>query len=64
MRAARPAAHAIGLSASRPYASNAISRPSAPLMPIDAVSRYCTCTQMNTRLYLAVERSANSQEYA
>ena len=51
--ARRPAGQKIGFRTIRPYAMNAMRRPSTPLMMMGGISRYLTCTQMNTRLSIA-----------
>src|ERR1700677_4551709 len=50
LRVRRPAIQKIGCRTIRPYAMNAMRRPSTPLKIMGATSRYLTCTQTNTRL--------------
>ena len=50
----------IGARTIRPYAMNAMRRPSTPLMTMGGISRYLTCTQMNTRLSIARTAAATT----
>src|ERR1700733_2301058 len=53
MRVWRRAGQRIGCRTIRPYAMNAMRRPSTPLKIMGVISRYLTCTQTNTRLSTA-----------
>src|SRR5688572_11165418 len=55
-----PAGQEIGFRTSRPYAMNAMRRPSTALMKMGGTSRYWTCTQMNTRLSIAKAAAATT----
>ena len=58
-----PAGQEIGFRTIRPYAMNAISRPSTTHMTMVAVSRYLTCTPMNTRLSTARSAAATTESF-
>ena len=47
------AGQTIGFRTIRPYAMNAMTRPSTPLKMMGVISRNLTCTPMNTRLSIA-----------
>ena len=49
----RAAVQEIGARTIRPYAMNAMRSPRPALMTMDVISRYLTCTPMNTRLSAA-----------
>src|SRR4051794_31610163 len=50
----------IGLSTIRPYAMNAMRRPSTALMMMGVISRYLACTPTNTRLSIARTAAATT----
>jgi hypothetical protein len=57
----RPGVQKIGFRTIRPYAMNAMRRPSTPLMMIGLISPYLACTQMNMRLSIARTAAATTE---